>query len=152
MILLFALTNLSRSTISWISTAGFFRSCFSGIFERVDHSELACACFSRWIQGYATMEFPAQSGKCQATGANNIRRRNFLRHGFALAGVAFAWNALKRSAQAQGTQISEPKTAEQALAELKAGNRRYAGFSLCGGARHFSSWPSFAASWQSTIG
>jgi carbonic anhydrase len=58
--------------------------------------------------------------------ANCYQRRAFLRHGFALAGVAFAWNSLKGLAYGKGAQEQEPKTAEQALAELKAGNQRYA--------------------------
>jgi len=57
---------------------------------------------------------------------NSYRRRAFLRHGFALAGVAFAWNSLKGLAYGKGAQTQEPKTAEEALAELKAGNERYA--------------------------
>jgi carbonic anhydrase len=57
---------------------------------------------------------------------NRYRRRAFLRHGFALAGVAFAWNYLKGLAYGKGAQAQEPKTAETALAELKAGNQRYA--------------------------
>jgi len=57
--------------------------------------------------------------------ANCVRRRSFLRYGFGLAGVALAWNALKVPARAEKAQEKEPKTAEQALAELKAGNHRY---------------------------
>src|ERR1700737_1872562 len=57
---------------------------------------------------------------------NSYHRRAFLRHGFALAGVAFAWNSLKGLAYGKGAQEQEPKTAEAALAELKAGNERYA--------------------------
>jgi carbonic anhydrase len=55
----------------------------------------------------------------------SYHRRAFLRHGFALAGVAYAWNSLKGLAYGKETQAQEPKTAEQALAELKAGNHRY---------------------------
>jgi carbonic anhydrase len=57
---------------------------------------------------------------------NSYHRRAFLRHGFTLAGVAFAWNSLKGLAYGKGAQAPEPQTAEQALAELKAGNERYA--------------------------
>jgi carbonic anhydrase len=57
---------------------------------------------------------------------NSYHRRAFLRHGFALAGVAFAWDSLKGLAYGKGAQAEEPKTAEEALAELKAGNQRYA--------------------------
>jgi carbonic anhydrase len=57
--------------------------------------------------------------------ANGYQRRVFLRHGFALAGVAFAWNSLKGLAYGKEAQAQEPKTAEEALAELKAGNQRY---------------------------
>jgi hypothetical protein len=57
---------------------------------------------------------------------NSYYRRAFLRRGLALAGVAFAWNSLKGLAYGKGAQAPEPQTAEQALAELKAGNERYA--------------------------
>jgi carbonic anhydrase len=57
--------------------------------------------------------------------AYSYHRRTFLRHGFALAGAAFAWNSLKGLAYGKGGQAPEPKTAEQALTELKAGNHRY---------------------------
>src|SRR6202022_1392202 len=57
---------------------------------------------------------------------NSYHRRAFLRHGFVLAGVAFAWDSLKGLAYGKGAQAQEPKTAEEALAELKAGNQRYA--------------------------
>ena len=67
-------------------------------------------------------QYPPQDAKP----TNSYRRRAFLRHGFALAGVAFAWNSLKGLAYGKGAQTQEPKTAEEALAELKAGNERYA--------------------------
>jgi carbonic anhydrase len=67
-------------------------------------------------------QYPGQDAKL----TNSYRRRAFLRHGFALAGVAFAWNSLKELAYGKGAQAQEPKTAEEALAELKAGNERYA--------------------------
>jgi carbonic anhydrase len=67
-------------------------------------------------------QYPGQGAKL----TNSYRRRAFLRHGFALAGVAFAWNSLKGFAYGKGAQAQEPKTAEEALAELKAGNERYA--------------------------
>jgi carbonic anhydrase len=54
---------------------------------------------------------------------NSYHRRAFLRRGFALASVAVTWNFLK--GLAHGQEAQEPKTAEQALAELKAGNERY---------------------------
>src|ERR1700730_17349381 len=57
---------------------------------------------------------------------NSYHRRVFFRHGFVLAGVAFAWDSLKGLAYGKGAQAQEPKTAEEALAELKAGNQRYA--------------------------
>jgi carbonic anhydrase len=55
----------------------------------------------------------------------NYHRRSFLRHGFTLAGVAFAWDSLRGLAYGKGAQAQEPKTLEEALAELKAGNQRY---------------------------
>jgi carbonic anhydrase len=67
-------------------------------------------------------QYPGQNAKL----TNSYRRRAFLRHGFALAGVAFAWNSLKGLAYGKGAQGQEPKTAEEGLAELKAGNERYA--------------------------
>jgi carbonic anhydrase len=66
-------------------------------------------------------QYPGHDGKL----ANGYQRRAFLRHGFALAGVAFAWNSLKGLAYGRGAQAQEPKTAEAGLAELKAGNERY---------------------------
>jgi carbonic anhydrase len=57
---------------------------------------------------------------------NSYYRRAFLRRGFALAGVGFAWNSLKGLAYGKAAQEPEPQTAEQALAELKSGNERYA--------------------------
>jgi carbonic anhydrase len=57
---------------------------------------------------------------------NGYHRRTFLRNGFAAAGIAFAWNSLKGLAYGKQAQEKEPKTAEEALAELKAGNQRYA--------------------------
>jgi carbonic anhydrase len=70
----------------------------------------------------ADNQYPGHDAKL----ANGYQRRVFLRHGFALAGVAFAWNSLKGLAYGKGAQAQEPKTAEEALAELKAGNQRYA--------------------------
>jgi carbonic anhydrase len=67
-------------------------------------------------------QYPGQDTKL----TKSYRRRAFLRHGFALAGVAFAWNSLKGLAYGKAAQAPEPKTAEAALAELKAGNERYA--------------------------
>jgi carbonic anhydrase len=67
-------------------------------------------------------QYPGHDAKL----TNSYHRRAFLRHGFALAGVAFAWNSLKGLAYGKGAQAQEPKTAEEALAELKAGNQRYA--------------------------
>jgi carbonic anhydrase len=57
---------------------------------------------------------------------NGYNRRRFLRNGFALAGVSFAWNAFRGTAEAREITRAVPKTADEALAELKAGNRRYA--------------------------
>jgi carbonic anhydrase len=66
-------------------------------------------------------QYPGHDGKL----ANSYQRRAFFRHGFALAGVAFAWNSLKGLAYGKVAQAQEPKTAEEGLAELKAGNQRY---------------------------
>jgi Carbonic anhydrase len=57
--------------------------------------------------------------------AQNYHRRNFLRHGLTLAGAAFAWRSLQRSAQAEAAKNPQPITPEQGLSELKAGNHRY---------------------------
>jgi carbonic anhydrase len=57
---------------------------------------------------------------------NSYYRRVFLRRGFALAGIALAWNSLKGLAYGKEAPAPEPQTAEQAIAELKAGNERYA--------------------------
>jgi carbonic anhydrase len=70
----------------------------------------------------AQNQYPDHNAKL----ADGYQRRAFLRHSFALAGVAFAWNSLKGLAYGKGAQAQEPKTAEEALAELKAGNQRYA--------------------------
>jgi carbonic anhydrase len=57
--------------------------------------------------------------------AKPTNRRAFLRHGLALAGVAVAWDSLKGLAYGKGAQAKGPETAEEALAELRAGNQRY---------------------------
>jgi carbonic anhydrase len=69
-------------------------------------------------------QYPGQDAKL----TDSYRRRAFLRHGFALAGITFAWNSLKGLAYGKGAQAQaqEPKTAEEVLAELKTGNQRYA--------------------------
>jgi carbonic anhydrase len=67
-------------------------------------------------------QYPGQDAKL----TSSYRRRAFFRHGFALAGVAFAWNSLKGLAYGKGAQAQEPKTAEEGLTELKGGNERYA--------------------------
>jgi carbonic anhydrase len=58
--------------------------------------------------------------------SENYSRRRFVRHGFKLAGVTFAWGALRSSgwtkpAEKNGT----PAGPDEALAELIAGNKRY---------------------------
>ena len=67
-------------------------------------------------------QYPGHDAKL----TNSYHRRAFLRHGFTLAGVAFAWNSLKGLAYGKEAPAPEPQTAEQAIAELKAGNERYA--------------------------
>jgi len=87
--------------------------------------ELACGDFFGSIEAKAVMDIGAASSNHQENTAAGCHRRSFLRHGFALAGVAFAWNSLRGLAYGQGAKEQEPKTAEQGLAELKAGNHRY---------------------------
>jgi len=71
------------------------------------------------------MDTEATSRSLNRNDLNGYCRRSFLRQGLGLAGVAFASNFLEELASGQATQVSEPKTAEKALAELKAGNQRY---------------------------
>ena len=52
-------------------------------------------------------------------------RRRFVRHGLTLAGVTFAWGALRSSGLAQPAKTGPPAGPDEALAELIAGNRRY---------------------------
>jgi carbonic anhydrase len=66
-----------------------------------------------------------QNANHAAAMAKNYHRRNFLRHGLTLAGAAFAWRSLQRSAQAETAKNPQPITAGQGLSELKAGNHRY---------------------------
>jgi len=71
------------------------------------------------------MDIGAASSNHQENTSAGYHRRSFLRHGFALAGVTFAWNSLRGLAYGHGAKEQEPKTAEGGLAELKAGNHRY---------------------------
>ncbi len=71
------------------------------------------------------MDTEATSSSHNRNNSDGYCRRSFLRQGLGLAGVAFASNFLEGLASGQATQASEPKTAEKALAELKAGNQRY---------------------------
>ena len=52
-------------------------------------------------------------------------RRRFVRHGVMLAGVSFTWNAARSSAQGAQENVLEPKTPDDALKDLIAGNERY---------------------------
>jgi carbonic anhydrase len=71
------------------------------------------------------MKIRARSSYYEETGNLVCHRRNFLRQGLTLAGAALAWRALRESAQAETAKNPSPITAEQGLAELKAGNHRY---------------------------
>jgi carbonic anhydrase len=57
-------------------------------------------------------------------------RRRFIRHGLALAGVSFAWNAVRSAFAANNTAPAVPSAnvsnPEEALRELMSGNLRYA--------------------------
>jgi carbonic anhydrase len=53
-------------------------------------------------------------------------RRRFLKSGIAIGGVSFVWNALRGMVEAHEAKAQVPTTSDEALAELKAGNRRYA--------------------------
>jgi carbonic anhydrase len=55
---------------------------------------------------------------------NGFDRRRFLRSGFAIAGAGFVWGAWRETALAREL-VKSPKTPDEALAELKAGNERY---------------------------
>src|SRR6266478_1461168 len=57
--------------------------------------------------------------------SENYSRRRFVRHGLTLAGVTFAWGALRSSGRAQPAKIEPSAGADEALAELIAGNKRY---------------------------
>jgi hypothetical protein len=61
-------------------------------------------------------QYPGQYAKPN----NSYRRRAFLRRGFALAGVAFAWNSLKGLAYGKGAEAQEPKTAEKSLGRAQS--------------------------------
>jgi carbonic anhydrase len=52
-------------------------------------------------------------------------RRIFLRRGIIFTGAAFAWNSLRGLASGKEAQAQEPRTADDVLVELKAGNHRY---------------------------
>jgi carbonic anhydrase len=92
----------------------------AAVFNRPEQSEPTD---EQFLRGFISEnQYPGHDAKL----TNSYRRRAFLRHGFALAGVAFAWNSLKGLAYGKGGLAQEPKTAEEALAELKAGNERYA--------------------------
>jgi carbonic anhydrase len=57
--------------------------------------------------------------------SENYSRRRFVRHGLRLAGVTFAWGALRSSGWTQSAKVGPPVGADEALAELIAGNKRY---------------------------
>src|SRR6266478_6516283 len=57
--------------------------------------------------------------------SENYSRRRFVRHGLTLAGVTFAWGALRSSGWTQPAEIGPSVGADEALAELLAGNKRY---------------------------
>jgi carbonic anhydrase len=71
------------------------------------------------------MNTEATSNSHNPNNSVGYRRRGFLRQGLGLIGIGFASNSLKGLAFGRATQASEPKTAEEALVELKAGNQRY---------------------------
>jgi carbonic anhydrase len=71
------------------------------------------------------MNIEATSSSHNRNNPVGYRRRIFLRQGLGLVGIAFASNSLKGLASGRATQASEPKTAKEALVELKAGNQRY---------------------------
>jgi carbonic anhydrase len=56
---------------------------------------------------------------------SNYSRRRFVRRGVALAGLSFTWNAVRSSAQAAQENAFKPKTPDDALKDLIAGNERY---------------------------
>jgi carbonic anhydrase len=57
--------------------------------------------------------------------SENYSRRRFVRHGFTIAGVTFAWGALRSSGWTKPAETGSPVGADEALAELIAGNKRY---------------------------
>src|ERR1700726_1645192 len=57
--------------------------------------------------------------------SENYSRRRFVRHGLRLAGVTFAWGALRSSGWTQSAKVGPPVGADESLAELIAGNKRY---------------------------
>jgi carbonic anhydrase len=57
--------------------------------------------------------------------SENYSRRRFVRHGLKLAGVTFAWGALRSSGWTKPTETGPPAGPDEALAELIAGNKRY---------------------------
>lgn len=56
--------------------------------------------------------------------SEDYSRRRFVRHSLTLAGVTFAWGQLRTKAWAEPTAAG-PAGADEALAELVAGNKRY---------------------------
>ena len=56
--------------------------------------------------------------------SEDYSRRRFVRHSFTLAGVTFAWGQLRTNAWAESAAAG-PAGADEALAELVAGNKRY---------------------------
>lgn len=56
--------------------------------------------------------------------SEDYSRRRFVRHSLTLAGVTFAWGQLRTNAWAESAAAG-PAGADEALAELVAGNKRY---------------------------
>jgi carbonic anhydrase len=56
----------------------------------------------------------------------NYSRRRFVRHGLTLAGVTFAWSTFRSNSSAREAKTGQPASPDEALAELSAGNKRYA--------------------------
>jgi carbonic anhydrase len=57
--------------------------------------------------------------------SENYSRRRFVRHGLTLAGVTFTWGTLRSSGWTQSAKTEPSANADDALAELLAGNKRY---------------------------
>jgi carbonic anhydrase len=56
---------------------------------------------------------------------NYYSKRRFIRHGLTLAGMTFAWGALRSSGWTQPAESGPSVGPDEALAELLAGNKRY---------------------------